>query len=258
MPMINQVELDILRSSLGRLIGNQTIPIENTQLLYTSSGISIHGFRFDHINMTESMIQNHLSISEIEKLPSFNEPNRRNQYYIGRVLAKRCLCDLIKKDYSEFRSITVDNDTKGKPFYNLGDSNIEFNGVVSISHKSEYVIAACTTSESIGLDFEKLTRHSGLARRISKSHNEDDISQITAFLGNIVSKLDLDISYVVIWSALEAGYKAFSFVNPKSPLDFKLRTDKEGVSIMNSSNIIQFRRPVYFVHAGDYILSIVT
>ncbi|MFW9964802.1 MAG: 4'-phosphopantetheinyl transferase family protein [Candidatus Sifarchaeia archaeon] len=256
MPEINQVELEVLKNSLIRLVGNQYLANEDTRLLKTRTGISIHGCRFRHVELSDSMIQNNLSLYEIEKISQFKEQTRRKQYYTGRILAKRCLSDLININLIDFKNITIGSDNGGNQFCNLSVEGIEFKGNISISHKGEYVIVAGTTEGEVGLDLEELTKHQGIERRISLNHTEGDVRRFNTFLETAFPEISLNFSYTIIWSALEAGFKAFYYLDSKSPIEFKLIVEKEKVSIIHRAEPI-VSKSVYITLAGKYILTIV-
>ncbi|MFW9801868.1 MAG: 4'-phosphopantetheinyl transferase family protein [Candidatus Thorarchaeota archaeon] len=254
--MMTETEYEILKESFYRLIENQILIDNQTQLLHTSTGISIHGSRFNNITLADSMIRDHLSASEIRRLMKLNQPNTRKQFYVGRVLAKRSLFDIINQDQIDFQSFSIENEKHGKPFFNLNDSKIKFNGAISISHKDGYVVAACRRNGIIGVDCERLARHNGVARRISKIHSHEEIRLFTELLSKSIPSLNLMNSEIVIWSALEAGFKAFSSISSKSPLEYKLSIENDNI-VVHSSDNIQNQKPVFFAHAGNYILTIV-
>jgi len=254
---IKHEDLEILKNSLHRLTNNQLSISDSTSLLLTNSDISLHGAMVNQERLNDSMIQEYLSHIEIEQYDGFRNQSRRNQFLVSRVLAKRCIYDLVETEKIPYSKITVNNDESGKPIINFEESQSEFKGKLSISHKDKYVVVACSNSENIGIDLEKFTTHRGLERRISETHSERDIRTFSSFLENAYPELNLDYTYPVIWSFLEAGFKAFSDIQPKSPLDFKVVATDEQVSITHQSEEIQLKKFACLVHTNDYIFIIV-
>lgn len=254
--MFEREELEILRRSLSKLVDNRIPFSEDTRLLQTNLGLSVHGCTLIRKSPSDLVMQKHLSKFEIQRFTKFKHDGRRMQYYVGRVLAKRCLQDVWERDSIKYQEITVKNDSEGRPFFNFKDSEVSFEGAASISHKGEYLVAACIREGDIGLDIEKQTSHSGLARRIAKNHTEMDISRITNLMMKSHPDFNLKFAHTAIWSALEAGYKATSSLQSKSPLEFKLSVERERITVAPLTEQSLLGIPVFFVHNMDYLLTL--
>jgi phosphopantetheinyl transferase len=255
--MIDQSELHHLKDSLHRLIGKEIDSIDETSLLLSKSRVSIRGICTQHINIDDEQLQTALSIEEIEKLGEYNTQTRKKRYFAGRMLAKRCLRDVYSDDSIVFSNITISNDIQGRPFVISENSRIDMPSFLSISHKDEYVLAACSRTSTIGLDFEKLTDHPGLKKRILRFHSEDDIKRVFEIASELDQDLDQSVRYSIIWSALEAAFKAYTNIRAISPIDYRLVIDEDMLFVAHRGSEYDIRKHIFYTPAKEYILSLV-
>jgi 4'-phosphopantetheinyl transferase len=98
-----------------------------------------------------------LSLSEQNRYQQFRFPKRQNDWLLGRWAAKNLLSNfLTETDSIPFHEFSIHNEDSGSPFVMWNDQRLE--GSLSISHRSEYAVAAfCFDPEiSIGIDLEEI------------------------------------------------------------------------------------------------------
>jgi 4'-phosphopantetheinyl transferase EntD len=255
--MIDQSELDYLKDSLTRLIGKEINSIDETVLLLSKSGISIRGICIQQLNLDDEQLQNLLSLKERKKLEKFAAQTRKRQFFAGRLLAKKCLQDIYSDNSAALSNLTISSDAHGKPHVCVSISKRDTPEFLSITHKDKYVIVACSSSRTIGIDLEKLTSHPGLERRILRSHRKTDIKRVFEILRGLDPVLDQSEAYSMIWSALEAGFKAYTKSNLKSPMDCRLIIDKDRLFVIHQAVKDNICKDVFFALAKGYILTLV-
>jgi len=255
--MIVESEILRLQESLSRLIGNKLFCPKDSLMLHLDSGISIRGIHIQGINFDGPQVANNLSSIELKKLGDISSITRKRQYYAGRMLSKLSLLDWYPENHISMQDITVENKDDGRPYFTSTDSKVAYAESLSISHKEEYVVVACSTHRNIGLDLEKLTSHDGIVKRVQNTHSIEDIKKINEILGDSIPDLDLGKSCSVIWSALEAGFKAFPANDSKSPIDYKLIIEDDEVLVGNLAKLSTDHKSVYITYAEGHILTLV-
>lgn len=143
-----------------------------------------------------------LSFPEQNRYQQFRFPKRQNDWLLGRWTAKNLLINLFTDtDTIPFHEFSIHNEESGAPFVMWNDQRLE--GSLSISHRSEYAVAAfCFDPEiSIGMDLEEIE---------AKSHGfvEDYFTEPE---GRMVFALSLEeqaLAASLLWSGREAIVKA--------------------------------------------------
>ena len=150
----------------------------------------------------------HLSKEEIGLLKIRKAKNSREYFLAARKLLK-----------NEDSELTIDYDSKGKPFLNKQKS-------ISISHSNEIVAIGISNEIDFGIDIQYKTN------KVFKIQNKFLSEMESKFLGK---KDDLE-SLIKVWSAKESIYKALG---------------KEGVSFANDLEIETINDKDFF-RAGYY------
>ena len=150
----------------------------------------------------------HLNKEEIGLLKIRKAKNSREYFLAARKLLK-----------NEDSELTIDYDSKGKPYLNKQKS-------ISISHSNEIVAIGISKEIDFGMDIQHKTN------KVFKIQNKFLSETESKFLGK---KEDLE-SLIKVWSAKESIYKALG---------------KEGVSFANDLEIETINHKDFF-RAGYY------
>ena len=143
-----------------------------------------------------------LSPWEEERLKGFRFQKRARDWSLGRLAAKRAVCNLLGLEHGEcdFRRISVVSRPDGSPFVELDGAEIE-QIKISITHRHDVAMAAACNGCDLGLDMEVVEAR-------SKGFVEQFLSPAEQRLLEACDR-DRDIVCNAVWCAKEAVLKAF-------------------------------------------------
>lgn len=177
-----------------------------------------------------------LTEAERKKLTTYKLEKRRNEWFTGRLAAKKCLEQFwaatnIKHTLQPINTIEISNRPDGRP--HIGSTVSTFSQLdVSISHSREYAIAMVANTPC-GIDIQKTEKT--LLRVEERFCTADELS-ILQQLGHPSMLL-----LAQLWAAKEAIQKAISITGIMPGFLELLLTgiaQKEGFAIFNIDNII--------------------
>lgn len=154
--------------------------------------------------------ENFLSETELQKLAQMRFPHRREEWLLGRWMAKRLLAAVEGRDP---RAWQVENEADGQPYVQADGERLP--GCLSISHRSGQAVCAWTSAPGValGIDLERIEPRSPAFVR----------DYFTAAEQTLIEGAARERDAVLVWSAKEAMLKA---------LGRGLRLDTRTVEVM--------------------------
>lgn len=251
-------DADSIRRTFRCFVQDSPSITENTLLYKNSDVLSIHACSTQNEPSVDRDFSL-LSLSENKRLQQFKTIQRANQYYAGRVLAKRCWIDLESNDMAEleYSDLSVESDSKGSPVVISTSSGNICRSHLSITHKDGYVIVAALKAKSIGIDLEFLPKKNSRPMRwMTSPPNQAALDFIrTILIHNDSCTAEMELQNV-LWSILEAGFKAIVDANVRSPLDLTLSVTKGALLVSPRGMDDSISKTVDIIMARPYVLSL--
>ncbi len=254
-------DVDSIKTAFQDFIQNPRTVDENTLLFKNRNGVSIRACLAKNGESIASQNISLLSPLERQRLNRFKAPQRAAEFYVGRILAKKCWADFEGNDSSEldYSNLSIEIDHRSSPYLISASSGRKFNTHLTITHKHGIVIVVASKATSLGIDLEYLSK-----RRSSPSrwmaHNIDDkvLAQVRATLQSENSSAVTPEINTVLWSVLEAGFKAFSDRTINSPLELILLSESNTMRIIPKNVDKSLSKNVSIIVARPYVLSLVS
>jgi phosphopantetheinyl transferase (holo-ACP synthase) len=212
--------IDGLASSLPQ----KSIPSSDSTRVFQDEGyVSIHGLRVDKTSdeIYPLSLLNSITAEEEEQGQKLDKPWRKMQYFVGRIMCKRCVADIWKENGIDLglEAVAIVNDDSGAPQCKIDPSGEASAVSVSLTHKRETLLAAASTHGLVGIDFEDLSdTHPGLRRWSSVDSDRQRDNEVRSGVERTCGLSNEHEITTAIWCAREAAYKALSRSRVLSPL----------------------------------------